>query len=355
MIPGLDGLRALAFFMVFAFHTDYLPFGWTGVQLFFVLSGFLITGILIEMKEQFAGKDFFIRFYGRRVLRIFPVYYVYLLLFGLIAAIVIDYELIPRDGKLVSFREQIPYALTYLYNFFYSTDAAKHTSMLSHFWSLAVEEQFYLIAPMLIFITPKQHLKTLFFAALIVSPLLRAATFFAHNPISNLVALRSADAVVYFMPWSYLDAFAMGGLLNLIKLPKPKILLAALIVLVPGARYVWFLMRGVPVFDAPYGLAAVWEYTLMSALFAMMIYCVAKDGLFNRILDLPPIRYAGKISYGLYIFHNPIIYLLQEYSDLDQVGVAIVSLIVTFILAMISYRYMEAPLLGFKDRLFPRN
>ena len=80
MIPGLDGLRAVAFLIVFFFHTRNLPFGWMGVQLFFVLSGFLITDILLRMKEKLPQREFFIKFYGRRFLRIFPLYYFYLIL-----------------------------------------------------------------------------------------------------------------------------------------------------------------------------------------------------------------------------------------------------------------------------------
>src|SRR5574341_2469271 len=80
MILGLDGLRALAFLAVLGRHTDNFRFGWAGVQLFFVLSGFLITDILIRMKARLPRRDFFLKFYGRRFLRIFPLYYFYLLL-----------------------------------------------------------------------------------------------------------------------------------------------------------------------------------------------------------------------------------------------------------------------------------
>src|SRR3989304_4593788 len=80
MIAGLDGLRAIAILIVFFFHTRNLPFGWMGVQLFFVLSGFLITDILLRMKESLPRRAFFVKFYGRRFLRIFPLYYFYLAL-----------------------------------------------------------------------------------------------------------------------------------------------------------------------------------------------------------------------------------------------------------------------------------
>src|SRR5215216_2425986 len=84
MIPGLDGLRAIAFLLVFALHTEYLQVGWVGVSLFFVLSGFLITGILLDMKKTLAAKDYFFKFYGRRFLRIFPLYYFYLTVVALL-------------------------------------------------------------------------------------------------------------------------------------------------------------------------------------------------------------------------------------------------------------------------------
>src|SRR5512138_3827702 len=85
MIPGLDGLRAIAILMVFASHTDLVEFGWVGVQLFFVLSGFLITGILLDMKESLPAGKYFAKFYGRRFLRIFPLYYFYLALMAVVA------------------------------------------------------------------------------------------------------------------------------------------------------------------------------------------------------------------------------------------------------------------------------
>src|SRR5512143_3525082 len=90
MIPGLDGLRACAFLLVFAFHTNYLDIGWVGVQFFFVLSGFLITGILLDMKKSLSPGKYFIKFYGRRFLRIFPLYYLYLaLMSGVVAGLIV--------------------------------------------------------------------------------------------------------------------------------------------------------------------------------------------------------------------------------------------------------------------------
>jgi peptidoglycan/LPS O-acetylase OafA/YrhL len=96
MIPGLDGLRGVAFLLVFALHTGYLEIGWVGVSLFFVLSGFLITGILLDMKKSLTSKEYFFKFYGRRFLRIFPLYYFYLLLAGLLTTWLISIHYRPR-------------------------------------------------------------------------------------------------------------------------------------------------------------------------------------------------------------------------------------------------------------------
>ena len=100
MIAGLDGLRAVAFLIVFFFHTRNLPFGWLGVQLFFVLSGFLITDILLRMKEKLPRREFFTKFYGRRFLRIFPLYYFYLALLVALIFLLPALDLKPLNAEL---------------------------------------------------------------------------------------------------------------------------------------------------------------------------------------------------------------------------------------------------------------
>ena len=102
MIIGLDGLRALAFLSVFAIHTGNLSFGWVGVNLFFVLSGFLITDILLRMKDLLPGRKFFSKFYGRRALRIIPLYFFYLLVLTLISLIIPNLNISPIFKELQS-------------------------------------------------------------------------------------------------------------------------------------------------------------------------------------------------------------------------------------------------------------
>src|SRR5215510_2780284 len=145
-IPGLDGLRAIAFLLVFAFHSEYLQIGWIGVQFFFVLSGFLITGILLDMKKSLPPRDYFFKFYGRRFLRIFPLYYFYLLVMAGILLWLISVHY--RINYLKIFFEQVRYAVLYVYDFFFSTIWFKQSYFLNHFWSLSVEEQFYIFWPL---------------------------------------------------------------------------------------------------------------------------------------------------------------------------------------------------------------
>jgi len=165
VIPGLDGIRAIAFLLVFSVHTDYVYIGWVGVQLFFVLSGFLITDILLRMKDTLRAGGYFKKFYGRRFLRIFPLYYFYLLIMFIVTAALIFYGY--RINYMRLYQDQLPYALAYIYNFFNASPAYNGESWLvGHLWSLSVEEQFYLAWPLLIFLTPKKRLKKLFVGAI---------------------------------------------------------------------------------------------------------------------------------------------------------------------------------------------
>ena len=108
---GLDGLRGIAFLLVFLFHAHFGYFGWVGVQLFFVLSGFLITGILLDMKRALPTLGYFVKFYGRRFLRIFPLYYVYLFLIAQVAIYLFEQKI--RRPYIELFWDQYPYALVY--------------------------------------------------------------------------------------------------------------------------------------------------------------------------------------------------------------------------------------------------
>ncbi|MFL7867675.1 MAG: acyltransferase family protein [Anaerolineales bacterium] len=367
MIPGLDGLRAIAFILVFGIHTDYLGFGWTGVQLFFVLSGFLITGILLDMKASLPSKGYFVKFYGRRFLRIFPLYYFYLfVMWGVTSWL---YTLSYRRNYMKLFQAQLPFALAYVYNFFYGSSAFEHQKFVEHFWSLSVEEQFYVFWPMLLFLVPEKYLKKLFLFCIALGPLLRVALFFAYR--FHLVWWFRDEAVwgLYAFPFSHIDAFALGAYISRYRIPRAKQQFFALLVAVPvigfAAQYaatgsfgMWQDV-GYP-FSMPKAYQFIWGYSILNYWFAVTIYAVARNGLFNRFLEMKPIKYLGKISYGLYVYHLAIIWFVGRIRDwwpifeepTAKLLTAIIALPLTVLVASLSYFLLEKPLLNLKERFF---
>jgi peptidoglycan/LPS O-acetylase OafA/YrhL len=365
MIPGLDGLRAIAFLLVFGLHTGYLEVGWVGVSLFFVLSGFLITGILLDMKKAFASKDYFSKFYGRRFLRIFPLYYFYLLLVGVLTSLLITVPYRPRYMQLAL--DQIKYAVAYVYDFFFATAAFKTTYFLDHFWSLSVEEQFYLFWPLLILLIPEKYLKKLFIFFILLGPVFRLAFFFIHSTGEYRFLAESPAQAIYPLPFSHMDAFALGAYISRFRIPKAKEQFILLIVLLPligySARYIATGEIGaISAFGYPLLLPDayqfIWAYSLLDYFFAVLIYGVAREKWFVRPLEVRPIRYLGKISYGLYVYHFPMIWFAARIADLGLEApllkplTAVIALIGTILVASLSYRFLEGPVLNLKDRFF---
>jgi len=362
-IKGLDGLRAFAFLLVFFFHAHFGYFGWVGVQLFFVLSGFLITGILLDMKRELPTAGYFIKFYGRRFLRIFPLYYLYLFLIAQLANYLFEHKI--RRAYVSMFWDQLPYALVYAYNFFMATSKFVLTSQfVTHLWSLAVEEQFYIFWPLVVFLTPARHLKRVFLAAIGLAPLLRLAvlTFYQQAPFE---ILGDADTAVYALPFSHLDAFAIGALLNLgVSISKAKAQFLALLVGFPLLGMLTdFLSTGQWNFNNGFGLPLllpnaykpVWGYSILNYLFMLLIYGVAREGWFVRVLEHAWMRYLGRISYGLYVYHYIILWLTTEvvFPELPPLPGAAIALPLTILVASVSFRFFEKPITDLKDRWFP--
>ncbi len=366
MIPGLDGLRAIAFLLVFAQHTDYSYFGWTGVLMFFVLSGFLITGILLRMKQSLSTKDYFKRFYGRRFLRIFPLYYFYLFaIAGLVAVLIaLNY----RPNYMAEFRFQLPYALAYVYDFFYASSSFTYHKFLDHFWSLSVEEQFYIVWPLLIMITPEKHLKKLFLGAVIAGPVFRLILTFIFDSHAFPFLTDYMPLGVYPLPFSHVDAFGLGAYISRFKIPRPKLQFAALIVIIPLVGYLseYLATQGLANpsalgFATPLANAykQIWGYTLLDYFFALVIYLVAIEKMFVRFLEFPVLRYLGRISYGLYVYHFSLTWFagrLQDVFLMDyntaKLVMAVVSLAATIAIASASYYFLERPILNLKEKYF---
>jgi peptidoglycan/LPS O-acetylase OafA/YrhL len=364
MIPGLDGLRAVAFLVLFGLHADYLQFGWMGVQMFFVLSGFLITNILLRMKENLPLGAYLYKFYIRRFLRIFPLYYFFLILMLGIAAWLISISY--KANLLKVIQDQAVYAFLYVYDFFSAYKGFEPSRFLDHLWSLSVEEQFYLVWPLLIFLTPEKHLKKLFLAGIIAGPLFRVAFTFAYHMGLSAYLREPVALALYPLPFTHVDAFAFGALISRFSIPHAKrqlVVLAGILPLVGFASQ--FLATGdagplsslgYPV-TMPNAYQFLWAYSLINYWFAILIYCIVHHGLFVKFLDLSPLQYLGKISYGLYVYHFPMIWFagrLRDVQGLEGISrpqIILVSLIGTVLIASVSYHLLESPLIRLKDTL----
>jgi peptidoglycan/LPS O-acetylase OafA/YrhL len=363
-IKGLDGLRAVAFLLVFFFHAGLFPIGWVGVQLFFVLSGFLISGILLDMKNVLSGSAYFIKFYGRRFLRIFPLYYLYLLIIWLVAAWLSSIDF--RTKYMDLFHQQLPYALTYVYDFYMTSNLFERTNdLLTHFWSLAVEEQFYLFWPFLILLIPRGKEKPVFLLVVAFSIAFRALIMFWPG-FSAYFSLRPVPSqVVYGLPFSHMEAFALGALLNVVKLPRPRLQLIALLIAIPvvGLASEWLATGswknvynlGYSLF-MPDALKPIWGYTVINYLFALLIFGVMREGWLVRFLDSRLMRYLGTISYGLYVYHFPILWFTVSVWGVPDPWIHFLltsaALVLTTLAASLSYRFFEKPIMDLKDRWF---
>jgi peptidoglycan/LPS O-acetylase OafA/YrhL len=365
MIPGLDGLRAIAFLLVFGIHTDYLRIGWVGVQLFFVLSGFLITSILLDMKKKLPTREYFTKFYGRRFLRIFPLYYFYLFAMLAITTWLISIRYMP--GAMRVFQDQVKYAFFYVYNFIAATSGFESSRLLGHFWSLSIEEQFYIIWPLLILIVPERSIKKLFLAGICAGPIFRIGTLILQRSGAMPILNDQVSIAVYTLPFSHIDAFALGAYITRFSLPHARWQLIFLGILLPLLGFSTLYLEEGTIGEIsalgfyvtmPAAYQYLWAYSLLNYFFVVLIFCVIKEKLFVNFLEFKPLRYLGKISYGLYVYHFPIIFFaarirgLGVEETLAKPLTAVIAFVATFLIASLSYFLMEKPLLNLKERFF---
>jgi peptidoglycan/LPS O-acetylase OafA/YrhL len=343
----LDGLRAIAVLLVCWHHwmprRYHLGINWgsTGVDLFFVLSGFLITGILLACRRSLEqgrqGVAFTARrFYARRFLRIFPLYYAVLA----VASVALTLE----PGILVSL-------WTYTFNLYGAWSGALSGRLISHFWSLAVEEQFYLVWPWVILLVPRRALVPVVCATLAVGPLSRWILFTAGAPFD---AMRMVTT-------SCLDLLAAGALFAiLVERAGLEAVLRGPVARVTGlagaALFLWGVsiqVRG----GGSNGATALEVFVVYTRwpFFAWLVLAAAQGfrGLPGRFLTARPMLYVGKVSYGVYVFHAFALVL-------DRVGLAsfhplvrcAVYLAFTLVVSAISWMFFESRINGFKER-FP--
>jgi len=351
-MPQLDSLRTFAVFAVMLHHfwpeaTFNLPLGFVGVQLFFVLSGFLITGILWPAREamqsgRWSARTVFKHFYIRRFLRIFPLFY------GTLAVLFVLGIAEVHDG--------FAWHISYLSNIYFAK-LGWFPNHISHLWSLAVEEQFYLVWPFVIVLTPRRFLLPVLIAIASIGP--------AYRWIGGLLEV---DWMWTFTPaFANVDSLALGGLLAYAwatedwagqagRAGKAGRSLRALLVWVGGwiGTPLVIGLSALSVLHISLGMAyAVFGYTIWSIFFVWLIDGAGRGfrGATGRFLELKPLLYLGQISYGLYVFHLLMIGLAgwtfgqigQPYPDHPAV-MFVVLVTATIAVAACSWHLYEKPL-----------
>jgi peptidoglycan/LPS O-acetylase OafA/YrhL len=178
--------------------------------------------------------------------------------------------------------------------------------------------------------------------------------------------LSDPQQAVNVLPFSHLDAFAFGAYITRFEIPRPRLQLIALTIAVPAIGLLTdFLRKGTLTFALGYDLPMtgfykeVWGYTLLNYLFAVLIYNVARTGFLTRILEIAPLRYMGKISYGLYVYHYGVIAIMvalfRKYEldySLRSPQMFFASFGATLLIATVSFYLLEKPITDLKDRLF---
>lgn len=344
--PAIDGLRAIAVLLVLFHHffsaeiTSKLLLGNFGVDIFFVISGFLITGILVSYKELPINTALR-NFYFRRTLRIFPIYYLFLLIISLFFF----------TGN------SIVWTALYAQNFYYIYHGHFNIPIpIVQFWSLAVEEQFYLVWPFIILLTPYKYLKHII-AGLVF--------------LSVIFSLFSTEYYIKYMhPLSCVQALGLGGLLALTKFSKSVEFIRkhnALFII--AGLLIWLI--GVAFTKQPIHLNKQNLFSLtrtgasIVSVVALIVLITQKP---HRIMESPIMTFIGKISYGIYVYHTFVGLLLEPFynkirafqpSDSHLILIIKANMgywlkfpfytLVTIAVAYLSFKFIEAPFLKLKE------
>lgn len=342
--PQLDALRAFAILGVLYTHLDQLdsPFGFLGVRLFFVISGFLITSILLRSREAIdqGGVTFassLKTFYIRRGIRIYPAYYTVLFL-----AAVKNFQQI---------RSVLPYHLFFVSNFLFAARNEYVPLATAPLWSISIEEQFYLLWPFLVLLAPRPLLRPAIIATMLLGIGFRFASLLL--PIS--------DFAQWFLPPAALDTLAAGALLALptskTSWPRwlaPSAIFASLLYI---TRYLVAGMWAGPHSPIVSRLVDTLAVLPMAALTAYAF--TGFRGLAGRVLKWGPLLYIGRISFGIYLWHSYVVFaLFQRAARLNpRLGgrgttLLVVGSALSIALASVSWFVIERPFNRLK-RLFP--
>ena len=356
--PGLDLLRALAIIIVVIYHAALfgfkLPdridrFGWIGVDLFFVLSGYLIGGQLLAPLAR-GNKINLGRFFARRALRIMPAYFVVLAVYFL----------------LPSWREY-PDMSQPLWKFLLSIQniALHGGTAFSHAWSLAVEDQFYLALPfLLLFLCRRPRAAIIIPCLLIVGGIALRAFLAAQNPsVHGGVSFRGFQAWIYYPTWTRLDPLVWGVALAAIEKFRPqwwqRLMDCAVWLWLPGLAlivYALYLGEG----DYLTVTACVWQFPLIALGMATLLICAVSPRLFFRRVAIPGAAFIASIAYSAYLIQKLVIHFVEQFCTNHNITLTSVPALVgveiaVYAVATLLFLSIERPFLQLRHRFAPRS
>lgn len=330
--PDIDGLRALAVIPVVLYHAGVtgLPGGFVGVDVFFVISGFLITSILVRDLEDGTPRFSLADFYVRRIRRIFPALMTVLLATAILAIFI----LLPRDFDDLG-KSLVASALFASNIFFHRQagyfDADAHTKPLLHTWSLAVEEQFYLVFPLLLLLLFRLGWRRLNVRRTLM-------VLFVLSFAWSLWQLRVAPSAAFYLAPARGWELLLGALVALGAFPLLRRGVAEIAALLGISLLTFGYLHITSQSPFPGFLA------LLPCLGAALLIHAGRDTLVTRVLASRPLVAVGAISYGLYLWHWPLLVLARHWSLSPLTALETAAVVcVAVALAMLSLRYIEAP------------
>ena len=357
-LPSIDSLRALAVLAVIIYHVDvnYLPGGFLGVDLFFVLSGYLISSLIIKEYKKTGSVNLY-NFYIRRARRLLPAVY-FMITVGLVVMVLFNEVLLRKSHLDAIFGYLYSSNWWYIFHKLDYFDSFGAQSPFKHLWSLAIEEQFYMIFPLLFLLvnrkkkskdgTYKLNKNFLYVVlGLIIVSLIAHILLFDINNISRIyfgtdtrafsLLVGVVGAILYPMERLHAKVTLQQ---NMIYSVVSLVSIATLItVMIYTSEYNTWLYRG--------------GFLLVAVLGLIVIISSGKQHtLMSRLLSFKPVVFIGKISYSLYLWHFPVLVLTTPVSEIGNPNIyfVILRVILTFVVAIVSYVFVETPIrkLGFK-------
>jgi peptidoglycan/LPS O-acetylase OafA/YrhL len=350
--PALDGLRGIGCLLVVVYHNfwflqRYLFFGWLAMDIFFVLSGFLITDILLNTMGR---KDYLRNFYARRILRVFPLYYTLLVVFLLVFPLI---KSLPF--RMDYFVNHQVWFWTFTQNWILIFQSPVNQNALNHLWSMAVEEQFYLLWPFVVALIRKPKVLLALLGLLLIG----------FSCVRLWLWMQHIEGFAYynFYLFTRIDGICIGCMVALLQKIDFRFLeryMAAIVLGFAGINFIFYYINLKNQDSYPYlGLIG---FSTFSMIFGLLVNDIIhrRTKIFSTLLDISFLKFIGRISYGTYILHWPLYLLLnlsfQQFFSRFISGSAaqfITSTLITiiaYVAGYLSFRYFESYFLRLKTK-----